>query len=52
MTDIPIIGDIGHVLEDLLKVWKSRGRKSNQAEGLSKKWWAKIDEWRKGRVSD
>jgi len=43
-VDLPIIGDVGHVLEDLLKVWKSRGRKTN-AEGL-KKWWAKIDGWR------
>jgi acetolactate synthase-1/2/3 large subunit len=25
-VDIPIVGDIAHVLEDLLKVWKSRGR--------------------------
>ncbi len=44
-TDIPIIGDIAHVLEDVLKVWKSRGRKVNR-EGLEK-WWAEIKEWRK-----
>jgi len=44
-TDIPIMGDVGHVLEDLLKVWKARGRKTN-AEGLSK-WWDRIKEWRK-----
>lgn len=43
-VDIPILGDVGHVLEDLLKIWKSRGRKTNQA-GL-KKWWGKIAEWR------
>ena len=43
-VDIPILGDVGHVLEDLLKIWKSRGRKTN-AEGL-KKWWSKIEEWR------
>jgi len=43
-VDIPIVGDIGHVLEDMLKIWKSRGRKTNKA-GL-KKWWAQIDEWR------
>ena len=29
-TDIPIVGDVGHVLEDILKVWKSRGRKINR----------------------
>ncbi len=44
-VDIPIVGDVAHVLEDLLKVWKSRGRKTN-AEGLSK-WWDQINEWRK-----
>ncbi|EEB85994.1 acetolactate synthase 3 large subunit [Roseobacter sp. GAI101] len=43
-VDIPIVGDVGHVLEDLLRVWKSRGRKTN-AEGVAK-WWKKIDEWR------
>ncbi len=44
-VDIPIVGDVGHVLEDLLRVWKSRGRKSN-SEGL-RKWWERISEWRK-----
>ncbi len=43
-ADIPIVGDVGHVLEDILKVWKSRGRKTN-AEALSK-WQAQISEWR------
>jgi acetolactate synthase I/II/III large subunit len=44
-VDVPIVGDVGHVLEDVLKVWKARGRKVNR-EGLAK-WWAKIAEWRK-----
>ena len=44
-VDIPIVGDVGHVLEDMLKIWKARGRKVN-GEGLSK-WWAQIDEWKK-----
>ncbi len=44
-TDIPIVGDIAHVLEDVLKVWKARGRKVN-GEGLAK-WWARIEEWRR-----
>ena len=43
-VDIPIVGDVAHVLEDLLKVWKSRGRKMNR-EGLDK-WWKQIDEWK------
>ncbi len=44
-VDIPIIGDVAHVLEDLLKVWKSRGRVTDK-ESLSK-WWEKINGWRK-----
>ncbi len=44
-ADIPIVGDVAHVLEDVLKVWKSRGRKTN-AEAISK-WQAEINQWRK-----
>ncbi len=44
-TDIPIVGDVGHVLEDVLALWKSRGRKVNR-EALSK-WWAQIEVWKK-----
>ncbi|OOY31130.1 acetolactate synthase 3 large subunit [Thioclava sp. F36-6] len=44
-VDLPILGDIGHVLEDVLKVWKSRGRKVNKP--ALEKWWKKIDEWKK-----
>jgi acetolactate synthase I/II/III large subunit len=43
--DIPIVGDVAHVLEDILKVWKTRGRKTNVA-GV-KKWQSQISEWRK-----
>ena len=44
-TDLPIVGDVGHVLEDMLKVWKARGRKVNR-EALQE-WWAQIQEWQK-----
>ena len=44
-ADIPIVGDVAHVLEDMLKIWKARGRKTNK-EGLAK-WWAQLEEWRK-----
>ena len=44
-TDIPIVGDIAHVLEDVLEVWKSRGRKVNR-EGIAH-WWERIAEWRR-----
>ncbi|WP_111557615.1 acetolactate synthase 3 large subunit [Paracoccus sediminilitoris] len=43
-VELPIVGDVGHVLEDLLKVWKSRGRKLNGP--ALKSWWGQIDEWR------
>ena len=49
-VDIPIVGDIGHVLEDLLKVWKSRGRKT-QSKDL-KDWWKVINSWRNIRCLD
>ena len=42
-VDLPIVGDVGHVLEDLLKVWKARGRKVNR-EALAK-WWGTVGEW-------
>ncbi|WP_438990450.1 acetolactate synthase 3 large subunit [Lentibacter sp.] len=44
-VDIPIVGDVGHVLEDILKVWKARGRKTNRP--ALEKWWGKINDWRK-----
>ncbi|MFG5382596.1 acetolactate synthase 3 large subunit [Yoonia sp. R2-816] len=44
-VDIPILGDVAHVLEDLLNVWKSRGRKTDK-ENVSK-WWHQINEWKK-----
>ncbi len=43
-VDVPILGDVGHVLEDLLRIWKARGRKVNK-DGL-KAWWAQIEKWR------
>ena len=43
-VDLPIVGDVAHVLEDVLRVWKSRGRKVNKA-GIAK-WWKQIEEWK------
>ncbi len=43
-VDIPIIGDIGHVLEDMIKVWKSTQAKPDAA--ALKKWWEQIAEWK------
>ncbi|WP_170759460.1 acetolactate synthase 3 large subunit [Ruegeria lacuscaerulensis] len=44
-VDIPIVGDVAHVLEDILKVWKARGRKTNAA--AVKQWQSQISDWRK-----
>jgi acetolactate synthase-1/2/3 large subunit len=43
-TDFPVIGDIAHVLEEALRIWRARGSTTNR-EALSK-WWAQIGEWR------
>ena len=43
-VDLGIVGDVGHVLEDALRIWKARGRKVNK-DGLAK-WWKQINEWR------
>jgi acetolactate synthase-1/2/3 large subunit len=43
-VDLAIIGDAGHVLEDMIKVWKARqyvpDKKAIEA------WWRQIDQWR------
>ncbi|MBL4802266.1 MAG: biosynthetic-type acetolactate synthase large subunit [Emcibacter sp.] len=43
-VDVPIVGDVGHVLEDMLKIWKAtvleHGTQSYDD------WWAEIDAWR------
>lgn len=44
-VDLPIVGDVGHVLEDMLKVWKSTQAKSD-AKALEA-WWKEINDWRK-----
>ncbi|GAB4384754.1 acetolactate synthase 3 large subunit [Albidovulum sp.] len=46
-VDIGITGDVGHVLEDLIKIWKARGRKVNK-EGLAA-WWGQIEKWKRKR---
>src|SRR5512132_3646558 len=43
-ADVPIVGDCAHVLEDLVRLWRTNAihpdKKSLQA------WWAQIDKWR------
>ena len=45
LVDLPIIGDVAHVLRALLAVWRDRGSKT-RTDGL-RKWWDQIGAWRK-----
>ncbi len=47
-VDVPILGDCGHVLEDMLRLWRAEHRKPDAAE--LKDWWDQIAQW-KGRNS-
>ena len=49
-VDVPIIGDIAHVLDEVLTLWKARGSRTNKA--ALAKWWAQIDQWRAVRCLD
>ena len=40
-VDIPIIGDVGHVLEDMLRLWRSESHQTPIDD-----WWASIRKWR------
>ncbi|MBP2303249.1 acetolactate synthase-1/2/3 large subunit [Azospirillum picis] len=43
-VDIPIVGDCGAVLEDMLRVWKARAKSPDKA--ALKEWWGRIEGWR------
>ena len=43
-VDIPIIGDCAHVLEDMVRLWRS-GAKQPDKRALQE-WWKEIDKWR------
>jgi acetolactate synthase I/II/III large subunit len=43
-VDVPIVGSVGNVLQEMLQVIRDEGLKPN-AEGLAK-WWKQINEWR------
>tara|TARA_Y100000589_G_scaffold329038_1_gene374587 strand:+ start:123 stop:1880 length:1758 start_codon:yes stop_codon:yes gene_type:complete len=43
-VDIPIIGDVDSVLRDIIKLWKSRGKKTNTSAVNS--WWKQIEDWK------
>jgi acetolactate synthase-1/2/3 large subunit len=43
-VDVPIIGDVAHVLEDMIRVWKAGARKADKSRTAA--WWADIERWR------
>ena len=44
MVDLPVIGDVAHVLDDMLKVWEAKGV---TPDGKAREqWWQQIDQWR------
>ena len=44
LVDVPIVGDVGSVMEDMLALWRARGAKTRSAEIAQ--WWEQIAEWR------
>src|SRR3954467_11181218 len=44
IVDIPIIGDAGNVLQEMINVWKKRNYRADQA--ALKTWWRQIENWR------
>jgi acetolactate synthase-1/2/3 large subunit len=43
-VDLPVIGDVGHVMEEIIRVWKARAPEVDKA--AHKAWWKQIDVWR------
>jgi acetolactate synthase I/II/III large subunit len=42
-VDIGIVGDVGHVMADMVKLWKAKGLQPLKLAP----WWAEIETWRK-----
>ncbi len=43
-VDLPIVGDAAYVLEDMIRIWKARNKRADQA--ALKVWWDQIAVWR------
>lgn len=43
-VDVPIVGDIAHVLEDMIRLIRGSSRKPDK--GAMKAWWKQIEQWR------
>jgi acetolactate synthase-1/2/3 large subunit len=49
-VDVPIVGDVGAVMEDMLALWRERGARTNAAAVA--RWWRQIELWRGRRCLD
>jgi acetolactate synthase-1/2/3 large subunit len=47
-VDLPIVADVGHALEDMLRIWKAR---QHPKPDLSE-WWRRIEGWRAVKCLD
>ena len=43
-VDLPVVGDVAHVLEDMIKVWKAKQVRPN-VKAIDA-WWKQIETWR------
>ncbi len=44
-VDVPIIGDVKQVVEQMINIWKNKNYKLDDSS--LKQWWNKIDKWKK-----
>ena len=44
VVDVPVVGDVAHVLAEMVRLWKQRQHKLDQS--ALKTWWSQIDSWR------
>ncbi len=44
MVDLPIIGDCNRVLEEMIRIWRTKTNESREAALAP--WWKQIDKWR------
>jgi acetolactate synthase-1/2/3 large subunit len=43
-VDVPVVGDVGHVIEEMMRIWKARQIRPD-AKALTA-WWDQINAWR------
>ena len=43
-VDVPVVGDVGHVIEDMMRLWKARQIRPDAAALAD--WWDEINQWR------